>query len=338
MKKYLSYIIIIYFICRSTFIGISFLAQSTLVGQNAWLSIILGFIIGFIPITIIYLISKYKPELNIIEKINYLFPKSKNIIKFILCCTYFLLALITFWNLTTLANTQFLNKTPLLVISISFIIPIIYLISKDNKVFLRVGIILFFISIPLFIISFIGLINKIKIYNILPIEYNPIKGIIPYLSYNVLPIFVILLFPNDKVNKCIYKGYIFSFIFIFLATFLTISVLGIKLTTLLQYPELFILKHTFQQVLTFRLEHFLIIQWVLDMFMFTSLCLKFCNDSFKINNSIILPLILLIISNYVFPSIMKENQLAIYLFPKIILLFLSIIPFIILLKTKKKAT
>lgn len=335
MKKNISYIILIYFITRSTFVGISFLTQSTLTGQNAWLSVLLGFIIGFIPITIIYKIAKYKPELNIIEKINYLFPKTNKIIKTILFLTYFLFAIITFWNLTNLANTQFLNKTPLFVISISFIIPIIYLLSKNNKIILRVGVILFFISVFLFLISFVGLTNKIKIYNLFPIEYNLFKGIIPYLSYNVLPIFVILLFPNDKVYKSIYKGYIFSFLFIFIATFLTISVLGNKFTMLLQYPELFILKHAFQHVLTFRLEHFLIIQWVLDMFMFISLCIKFCNDSFKIKNIFILPIIILFTNNFIFKSTMIENNLIINLFPNVFFISLSTIILLIYIKSKK---
>ncbi len=337
MRKNLGYFAIAYFICRASFIGISSVALVTLVKQDSPLSIIAGLILGIIPILLFYNIAKYKEDLNIIEKIDELFPNLKNVIKGLLMLAVFAITILNFWNLTNFVVSQFLNKTPMFVISISLIIPVIFLISKENKIIARVSLILLFFAMLLFITSIAGLSSKINPTNLCPIlEYNPLKGVLSYISYNVLPIFIILIFPNKHIKKSLIYGYIFASLSLLIVIFFMISVLGIELVTIFQYPEFHILKLAFEGFVTYRLENILSIQWFFDIFILTAVGLKFCNEAFSIKKTYILPILLIILNSYLFSNNTIANKLITYVFPYIIPIFFFIIPLIIFLKIKKE--
>lgn len=339
MKDNFGYTTITYFISRAFFSGITSLSLITLVKQDGWISLVLAFILGIIPIYIFYKIASYDSELNIIKKIEKIFPKYGKYLNIILGIGILSIVLLNFWNLINLITTQFLNKTPNLVIGISLIIPIILLISKENKIIARVSTILFFLSIILVITSIIGLFSKIQISNLKPyMENNLLKGILPYISYNILPIFMILIFPNKYIKKSIINGYIISSISLFIGIFFLISILGVNLIILFQYPEFHLLKLAFDGFITFRLENVLAIQWILDIFIFTTIGIKFCNESFKIKNNYIIPIIILILCNFIFPNNTLANIIISYYIPYIIPLFLLLIPIIILIKQKKGNT
>lgn len=336
MKKNFGYTTITYFISRAFFAGITSLSLITLVKQDAWISFILAFILGFIPIYIFYKIASYDSELTIIEKIEKLFPRIGKYLKILLGVGILAIVLLNFWNLINLITTQFLNKTPNWVIGISLMIPIILLISKENKIIARVSTILFFFSIILVITSIIGLFPKIQISNLKPyMENNILKGILPYISYNILPIFMILIFPNKYIKNSIIYGYIISSISLLIGVIFLISILGVNLIILFQYPEFHLLKLSFDGFITFRLENILAIQWIFDIFIFTSIGIKFCNDSFKIKNNYIIPIIILILSNFIFPNNTVANIIITYYIQYIIPIFLLLIPIIILCRQKK---
>ncbi len=335
MNKNLGYTAIAYFIFRACFIGISSVALITIVHQSSWISMLIAFIIGIIPIILYYGIAKYKEDLNIIEKINYLFPKTKYLIRYLLAIIIFGITILSFWNLTNLVVSQFLSKTPTVVISLTFIIPIIFLISKQDKIIARVCLLLFFITIILFIASAIGLIGNFDISRLQPInEYSPLPGILPYVAYNVLPIFMMLIFSNKHVKKSIIYGYGISFISLLIVMIFLIAVLGIDLVTIFQYPEFHILKLAFDKLVTFRLENVLAIQWIIDIFVLTSVGLKFCNEAIGLKKVYIIPIILIILNNYLFTSNTIANKLVIYVIPYLLFFPLMILPLIIYIKIK----
>ena len=337
MKKEFGYIAIAYFIYRATFIGISSVSLVTLTQQDSWISILIAFILGFIPILLFYKIASIKEELNILEKIDYLFPKAGKYLKFILCLAVFSITLLNFWNLTNLVVSQFLSHTPTLVISISLIIPIIYLIRQNNVVISRTSLVLFFLTTIFWILSATGLLSKFQFNNLMPVlEYNPLKGIIPYISYNILPIFILLIFPNKYIKKSLFTGYIIASISIFIVMMFIIAVFGIDLVTIFQYPEFHILKLVFEGFVTYRLENILATQWIFDIFIFTSIGLKFCNESFNLKRIYIFPIILILINSILFKNNTIANKLITYCFPYIIPIFFFIIPIIIYLKLKKE--
>lgn len=337
MKKNLSYITIAYFLSRALFIGISSRSLINLAKQDAWITIVIAFIIGLIPIVLFYFIANNNDDGNIFDKINILFPKTKYIIKILLVFIVFMLTLINFWNLSYLIVSQFLSKTPKYAMELSLLLPIIMLTSKKEKVVARVSLILFFFEIFLIFISITGLIPKFELDNIKPIlENNPIISCLQYISYNVLPIFMLLTFPNKKIKKSIIIGYILSSITLFITVLLIIGVLGIDLIQMFEYPEFHILKLAYQGILTFRLENILTIQWVFDCFMFICVGIKFCNDAFNVEKKYIIPIIIFIISSFISISNITFNNLITYIFPIIIPIFLFYIPLIIYIKQKKE--
>ncbi len=337
MRKNLGYGAIAYFVCRASFIGITSVALITLVHQDSWISVLLAFLIGIVPLLVFLYIAKYQPDLNIFDKTDILFPRTKKIIKIFLAIAVFAITMLNFWNLTNLVVSQFLNKTPVIVVGIIFIIPIILLINKENKVIARVSLILLFMSIFLFLLSVTGLANKFSLGNLTPVlEYNPIKGVLSYLSYNILPLFILLIFPTKNVKQQMIFGYIGSFITLFFTIVFLIAVLGIDLATIFQYPEFHIFKLAFEKFVSFRLENILATQWILDIFIFTSMGLKFCNESIKTNKIYIMPVILIILNSYLFTNTTIANLLMTYVFPYLIPIPFFILPLIMCLKIKKK--
>lgn len=336
MKK-MGYIAIAYFLCRSMFIGVSFVSLTLSSNQDAWLSILLAMLLGIIPVFIFYKIANYKEDLNIIEKIDKLFPNTKNIIHIILFICIMFICIINFWNLDNLIASQFLNKTPAIVIGISFLIPVIYLNKQKNHVIARSSLILLFISFIFYILSILGLIDKVKLDNLMPILNNNIlKGSIAYLCYNILPLYLLLVFPNKDIKKSITKGYILSSISLLFITIFAITVTGINVTKIYQYPEFQILKFAFEGSNSYRLENVLATQWIIDIYVFISIGIKYCKETIKTKNDYIIPIIILFISNFIFSNNTIANKLFTKYIPYILLLAFFIIPFIIFIKIQIK--
>lgn len=339
MNKQLSYISIIYFLCRAFFVGIGFSVLIKDAKQDAWISLLVAFILGFVPVLLISYISSYKPKMSLKEKYENLFPILGKSITIFTTIGILLLASLSFWNLSNFITSQFLNKTPKIIIGISFIIPILLLLQKEEKIIPRVSLILFYLSMFLFLIGIIGLIFQIDFQNFLPILENDIsKPITAYIGFQILPIFLILFFPNNQIQDSIKKGYILSSISIFIHTTFLIGILTPNLAIIYQYPEFHILKRAYQGILTYRLENALSIQWIFDIFIYCVVSLKGCNDLMGWNKNYkryIFPIIMLVISNYLF----KDNTIAntiihqylsylVPLFFSIIILLLSIKIFI----------
>ena len=338
MKKNLGYISLSYFMFRASFIGITTLCITTLAKQDSYITIFLSIIFGLLPILLFYSIANYRCDLSIVDKINLLFPKSWEIIRSLLGLSAFSLTLLNFGNLTNLIKTQFLNETPTLAIGIFLIFPIILLITKSNNIISRVSTILFFMSLILIITTYTGLINKIDVDNFKPfLEYNPTNGIIPFISYTILPSFMLLIFPNKNIKDSILKGFFISSISLIIYLILLISVLGIDLVLLFEYPEFHLLKLVYENFISFRLENFLTIQWILDIFIYTSVGLKFSNEMLGIEKKYILPLIMIILNTFL--ELVNSTfmiKLIIYIIPYVIPIFFLIIPLIIFIKEKKE--
>lgn len=310
MSKQLSYTSICYFLCRTFFIGITFSILIKEAKQDSWISLLLAFIIGFIPILLIHYIASFKPDKNLKEKIEELFPISNKLLIIFITIGIFLLTSLSFWNLCNLITSQFLNKTPKFIVGLSFIIPIILLLSKDEKVIPRVSTILFYLSIFLFVVSLLGLFSQFHFSNFTPaMIYFPIKPIIAYLGFQIFPIFLILFFPNHEILKSIKKGYLLSSIILLINVLLLIGVLGTELATIYQYPEFHILKRAYQGILTYRLENALATQWIFDIFIYCTVSLKGCNQLLNMEKGwkkSIIPIIMLLTFSYLF----KDNTIA----------------------------
>lgn len=345
-----------YFLIRCAFVGICLNNLLVISKQDSWISVILSFILGFIPLTIFYLIIDNNSKENIID-----FNKNNcgkvlgNIINGTTLVFVFIFTSLLLWNLINFISSQYLYKTPNLVISITFAIAIYYIVSKSINVIGRTSIILFYISIFLFIFSGLGLVFSLDISNVFPIlEYGitPImKGSLNYIAYNVLPLFLITIIPRNELNdsnkKFIKNGiitYSVATLSLFIVVFFILSIYGIEFAQILQYPSYHILKRI--SILGFiqRVESILSIQWILDLFVVivmglyfvkTSICQTFNLKEHKYI-SFILTTLLVIVTNFLFKNNTVGNKIILNVFPFFNYLFFLIIPTIVLVIAKVK--
>ena len=319
----LSSILLTIIITFNSGITINILKNSS--GINSWISIILSYIIGIIPILLTIYISNYQDKLNIFEKNKSLFGiLLGNIINLLLIIIIFIIGITILYNITNFITTQYIYHTPILITSIIFLSVVIYCSTKEINVICHISIILMSINIILYLLSSISLINEIKLDNLLPIlKTNPLNIIIPSLkisSINTLPTIILLIIPKDnitnkkKYNKSIIISYIIGSILSLFTIISTISVLGINLTKVFIYPEYMVLKKIKLLGFLERTENILSIQWITESYIYLTIIIYTISKNITNNHkkfiyiNIITGLLLVLTSNYIFKNITIFNN------------------------------
>ena len=261
------------------------------IGVDAYLVPVIGTIIGFIPLLLFIKILNYNTSLNIYEKIDKIFNKFGILINILLSILVYILAIIIFKNLIKYIEIGYLYNTNTLLISIIFSISIIYTCTKSINVLFRLTNILFYITIILFIISTLGLINELNLKNLLPfLEYGiskPLSQSLTYISYTILPLFIMLMIPkndiyrNNKLNKYIIIFYLLASISTIIITIFTISILGIDLSKLYEFPEFIILGRISTTGFFQRFESILGTQWIFTTFIMLCMCFMYIKNNYK---------------------------------------------------------
>lgn len=359
MKKWnkinvLQFGIAIYFIMRSMSLGIAVESYIHIGGVDGYLSPIIGTIIGFIPLILFIKIMDYRPDLDIYGKIDYLFGKNiGTIINIILTGTIYFLSTIAFWNLLNFISSQYLFRTSTLLIAFVFAIAFVYASTKSLNVIFRLANMLFYISIITFIICFLGLLGNPKFSNLLPFLEFGIKG--PFLSglshvaYSVLPLFILLMIPknsideNDKLNKYIIIFYLIASISKIIVAFLVISIFGIDLASLYEFPDFLMLRRIATSGFFQRFESILATQWIFDLFVMLCLSFGYIKKAYShiirkkhkdIFISITIFITCIICSNYMFDNNTSGDNFILYKLPFILGILLFIIPSIIYFKAR----
>ena len=355
MKKINSfeYNTIIWFLIRATFIEITVSILLTKAHQDAILSIIIGIILGLIPFSIYsYLKNKY-PDKNIID-INKNFGKLGTFINLITIGGIFLFTICSFWILVHFIDSQYLYHTPTSIIIAVLILPIIYASLKPMHIFSKVSLIMFYISLIFIIIILTGLVGNIDIENLKPIlnesPSNILSGTFYFIGFNILPLFVLLIIPRNNINNYSSKK---TLLFYFLGTlsllnvlFLTISIFGIHLAELYNYPSFHLLKRVSVLDVIDRAESILSLEWFLALFVQITTCLYFIKESIKqtfktkekTNNIIIFVICLIIafLTNFIFTT--KSTEIAYFKNILIYILYLIclVLPLFTTFKSLKK--
>lgn len=328
-----------YFIIRASLIGITFNSLVNILKQDCWTIPILSILPGIIFIIILYEIIKYKPNLNISEKILKIFNKKiAKVILFLILVFNFVMTVFNLLNISIFIQSQFLNKTPLIIIIIMIIITTFYILTKGISVIARTSNILFYVSVFLVIISFIGLIPAFKIENIKPFftaslsDYS--NGISIFCYFNIIPMFMLTSIPKvtikkPKIKRVLIISFIISILSIFLIIFQTLATFGYKLTQLYEYPEFFALKHVSLANLSSRVESILITQLIFDMIIYNIFSIYFMNSiiksTFKINKNGLIYLILSIMIIFCTQIVSKYNLLIYRNYASIITFILNTI-------------
>lgn len=344
---------ITYNLLRTSAVGISFTNILYHAEQNSYISVIIGFILGLIPMFIYFkLIDKYQ-NLNIIQINELLFGKILGkIINITISIFIAVFITINMRNLSDFIYSQFLNSTPTYIISGVFLIPIIYILTKGINVIGKTGLILFYINIFIAIIILVSLIYQVKIDNFLPILN---KGMIPvlkgsynFIAYNLLPMFLITIIPKNKIIekekyfKHQFVMYALSSVKILIDLILIIGIFGINLSRIFAYPEYHVLKRISLFNMLERAETMLSLNWILGFFITIVIGLYFITECINITFDIrqkkpktiiiFLASILVIIgSEYIFKNHTQSSMFLLNIFPHLLYIFFLGIPTIILI-------
>lgn len=354
MKNRLQFIEIaalIYFIVRSSYIGIGIDSYLYYGKVDGYLSIIIGSIIGIIPLLLILKISNINRDKNINQMLETLMGKKiGKLISLVLLGFTFFYATILFYDLINFIASEYLYKTPYFLIGIMIIIPIIYVLTKGLKTICRTTLILFIMSIILYLFSIIGLIPNFSFNKMLPFLENglkgPLIGSIHHIAYAILPLFTLTIIPRKdfegekKNNKRMILVHFIAIILIFISLCNVIGVLGIDLALLYQYPDYHMLRRIQVGGFIQRTESILAIQWLLCLFVMIVFCMYYClkTTSFLMPKrrikydrllQFLFPIGMLILSRNLFDNNTAFVSFTIHSFPIYIYIFFLGIPILI---------
>lgn len=360
MKKKLSTLqicAIAYFIILCNNLGITTYNLFHYTRQDSLISIIVGTILGFIPLLLYLKIMDYKPNLNLFEKIEESLPKPVAIIvNLIITATISYIITLFFYNMINFVASQYLSRTPSFIISIAFIPPIIYILGKGITVIGRTTFILLFLSIILLSLTIFGLIWQIDIQNIFPILENglktPLINSLIYVCYNIIPLILLTVIPKDyiidkeKFNKRMIITYLIANSIMLIVFFLILAILGPNLANLYQYPEYDLLKKVSLIGFVERTESTVSLRWIFYTFIMIVMGIYFITmyikHTFKLKNKIInkilhytLTITIVILSNFLFKNNVVANLFIYKKLSFIIGITLLLIPLLVSIKMKK---
>lgn len=353
IKKYnneqinsLEYMILVIFLSRSFYNGIGFQTMLKISKYDTWISLILGFILGFIPILILMYINK--KGINLFEII-----KSK-IIKFIIMIFLLFSFTIILNDFINFASLKYLFETSNLAIALLFVLPAIYIVYKGIETIGRSALFMFYISVILFFLNSLALVKYIEIENLKPIFiegiFPIIKSSIHFISYSIFPLLFLSIVPKNNesykvYNKKLIIGYIISSISIMVILFFVTTVFNYQYTSLFNYPVYFILKKVEYEFLSNAeniLSLFFIIDYFFTILVYIYLIKYYLKNELNLKNKklnitfILVTIFVVYISVYGYKNIILlhyiTNEILFYILIAFVVLFLSIIPFI----TRKK--
>ena len=250
IKKYVNeyispiqYMVLIIFLSRSFYSGIGFLNILLSSKYDTWLSLIIGFILGFIPILILIYLNK--KNINLFEIIN------SKIIKFIIMLFLIFSFTILLNDFINFSGVKYLFETSNIFIACLIILPAFYIVNKGVETIGRSALFMFYISAILFISIIIGLISYIDFNNLKPMFTTNIisilKSSLQFISYSIAPIILLNIIPkNDLIkeeyNKNLLIGYTISSISIIIIMIIITTVFNYEYISLFNYPAYFLLK------------------------------------------------------------------------------------------------
>lgn len=318
-------------------------------GVNSWLSAIIAYILGFIPILFIIYIASYKPNLPLNEKINTLFGNKLGFVINILFSIILLFIGITIlYNINNFILSQLLNRTPFIINYILLIALVIYNANKGITTISRTSLILLCLNLFLFFINIFALIRHIDITNFFPLlkedTNNILKTSLNIASIKTLPLLTILTIPKNRItntqkyNKTIIISYIISTIISLLLVFVTFGTLGINLIKTFVYPEYIVLRKIKLLGFLERIENIVSLQWIIGSFVYLTIIVYTISKSIPTKSlkshkyiNLIIGILLITLTMLIFKNNTIYDNYIIKIFPYIVS-SISIIYILLLIK------
>lgn len=331
----------------SSIIGITPYISISISQIDSYFSVIIGALLGFIPLFILIYLFNFEEDKNIFEKTVIIFGKVLgHFINTFLIIIFLIIGATILFSISNFIVSQYLTKTPLILIITVLSLTVLFAVNKGINTISHASFIFVIINIILFFISLLGLAGEIKIDNLKPILKFGLKSPIIAGLINTLlftsPLYMILAIPKNKIadnkksTKYLTISYLISTIMIFIIAFIISSILGKYLLTIYQYPTYIAFKKISLFGFIDRIENFLAMQYILACFITLSMTIYYIKERISLkkkNNNIInliITIVLIITAYFSFPNNTSFNYYLVHIYP-IILLSLFIIHIIILI-------
>ncbi len=256
-----------YFITRSSMFGIGFFLLFKNASKDAWISVLLGTLLGVI---ILYI---YKHLKDFFKNTNMRDLLSKTtfgkIYLVIFTIFYMFLILMILILLPMFVNSFYLLYTPKILVVIPFLLLALYISSKEKRVLESLSSLLCFFSVIIIIIYALFLTKYLEFDHLLPIyserSFNIIKVALIYASITSIPQIITINYSSNSFKDDL-KDYLMGTFFTFLITLFTILSLGDPLIRIYSFPEYAVLKQI--KILDFieNIENLSTFIWYFDMF------------------------------------------------------------------------
>jgi len=322
-----------YFIARSSMFGIGFFLIFQTAGKDAWISILLGTLLGILVIYIYNKIKQYLNNKSLEENLKNTFLGKIYII--ILIVFYLYLMTITLMLLPLFVNSFYLTTTPKIIVNIPFLILVIYISFKGKKVIENLSNLLCVFSLIIILFFAISLTGYLDFNNLIPIltngNNNIIKCALIYASITSIPQIITINYSNDFKNTL--KDYLLSSLTLFTIVFFTIISMGEPLLKIYSFPEYTVLRQI--KILNFieNIENISAFIWYFDLFIMLSILTNNLKQSLPKKYNLVYFYTLLFIVLIVSSLIIGGNYIYIlnivYIYP--ISLFIFFIIFLTLL-------
>ncbi len=209
------------------------------------LSILISFIIGFIPVLAIIYIGKHIKNESLLSFLKNKFKSFGYVLNAFLIALALFILFLGSWLLFDFIISQFLTRTSYYLIAITFSIIIAFILSKEIETTSRTIFILFILSMIIMVLIWICLVPYIKLDNLKPYIDVPLKNILKssyiFLSFTTFPLIYTLNFKKitkdvKNFSRKIIVSYITSCLILAIFIFIIIAVYGIDLANLFTYP------------------------------------------------------------------------------------------------------
>ncbi len=335
-------------ICASLYLGLSDIILIEKAQNDVLISMVIGIIIGIIPILMFIKINNTYPTLNIYKKNLKLFnPILGNILNFLIFLVFFIFFTISIRSIVIFLISKYLEQTPFYLIGLLVITTSLIINFKGLKTILRISQILFFLSLILVIIIEVFLLKYVEINNVMPmlntsnVLNNIFEGSVYYASSCALLSFLLLsinksrIVDQNKFSKNIILFYLLTSVSLTIVMFFVISCFGYKMASLFRYPEYILLKKIALSNSDLHLENLLAFRWIFYIFSLTNASLYGIKKYFNIYvrnkkaskiSVIIIALISMVLANTAFGNIpnsiilIKDYYVPYLAFPLIIII------------------
>lgn len=265
----------------SNIIGVPTLMYPRLIAQDTsaadgWLAIVLGGSMACILAWILAKITSSFPNQNFLSFASYLLSKPVSVVIAVLFLLQFIV--LTSYNvreITVIAHQYLFDRTPIEVISLSFLLVVIYAVSGSRAGIFRLNIIFFPITIWGLLILILLPLGLTKLENLLPIFQTDFQGYLraSYSSFNAFLGFGIVLFyisivkEPKKTPKMTVLGVLIAVLLYLLLFIICIGTFGNATTANLFFPS-FELSKTVELPGGFfeRFDSILFVIWTIAIF------------------------------------------------------------------------